>query len=542
MNDDDMKKPPTGVTAHRRYLGHHDRNGSPGYLGPGVVERAIAEGPTPTEELLIDGTPPYGQDDFLFGRKGPWPQPSPSHPLGQAPAVVHLPTCDQIDWELRIGLRYTATLAFWWPAAVAKTIAAPCIADVTDKRFDELLTTGIYTKFLTPTSLAELRAQGDGGFGAALEGIAPDAKLFVIDLTPIKSVRPYEGMYVAPTVTLVQKDTTRGPGRALAIRVNNVVVTPTHGAAWRLARYYVLQGASYGILFTIHPNIHFPYDSINAITVSSLPKQHPLLRLLYPHLRFSLVLDDAVLESSASVISNYRVTLYDPFTARMKDGLAALFNAGYAGVVDNPSYPPYRYQTKPRTFDSAYSEFLSAYYPPFLDYARAVLAPPFVERRDPFVTRWARYIHQWLPSFPDGDQIWEPDVLPSAVAGFMWDVSLGHSADHTNFAGAIAPNEYCFRLRLPPPSSASIPAFDHRHLSRPIDLFKAQLATKMFFAPTNVTLLVDTRYAWDPDTEPQLTAAENRFQQALREVEAKLKASDVPIYVPLSEVPSSIQY
>ena len=28
------------------------------------------------------------KEDYLYQRKGPWPQPSPEHPLGEAPAVV----------------------------------------------------------------------------------------------------------------------------------------------------------------------------------------------------------------------------------------------------------------------------------------------------------------------------------------------------------------------------------------------------------------------------------------------------------------------
>ena len=28
---------------------------------------------------------------YLYDRKGPWPQPNPAHPFGEAPAVIHIP-------------------------------------------------------------------------------------------------------------------------------------------------------------------------------------------------------------------------------------------------------------------------------------------------------------------------------------------------------------------------------------------------------------------------------------------------------------------
>ncbi len=79
-----------------------------------------------------------------------------------------------------------------------------------------------------------------------------------------------------------------------------------HGARPRTARRgaspsTLIAGASYGILFTVHPGIHFP-------TIKSTPspsaRAHPSStcspQLLQPHLRFSLALDDAVLQSPAS--------------------------------------------------------------------------------------------------------------------------------------------------------------------------------------------------------------------------------------------------
>jgi hypothetical protein len=222
--------------------------------------------------------------------------------------------------------------------------------------------------------------------------------------------------------------------------------------------------------------------------------------------------------------------------------LSSFFNAGYAGVPGNPAYPPYTYAFRPKEFDSDYSTFLSAYYPAFRAFVGRVLGPDHVSVGDRYVTRWARYVNAWIPSFPNGDDIWRDHLLVDAVAGFLWGVTVGHATDHQTFAKDIKPTQYCLRLRLPPPASRHIPDFDHRRLSTPVDIFKAVLATKMFFAPTNVTLLHDTRYAFDADVEPDLVAAQNQFHQDLRDTEQKLRADGVPIFIPLDQISRSIQY
>ena len=92
-------------------------------------------------------------------------------------------------------------------------------------------------------------------------------------------------------------------------------VTPSD-PAWNLAKAYALQGASYIGLFVVHPALHFPMDTINAITKSAVPRDHPLFQLLYPHCSYALAVDNAVLETEDGVLSNNaQGTWYDPLTA-----------------------------------------------------------------------------------------------------------------------------------------------------------------------------------------------------------------------------------
>ena len=66
--------------------------------------------------------------------------------------------------------------------------------------------------------------------------------------------------------------------------VDSPVFTKDDGEAWRVGRYFVLQGAIHRINLIDHTEVHFPPDALNAITKTVLPKHNLVLRLLLPHL------------------------------------------------------------------------------------------------------------------------------------------------------------------------------------------------------------------------------------------------------------------
>jgi hypothetical protein len=474
------------------------------------------------------------QDDFLYARKGPWPQPNPAFPMAEAPAVLNPTDDENTDWDLHIGSRYLLSLLTSSPGALLKSVLNSSLDPITDDDLNRLLCTSVYSRALTP----RLDKVDNAFFAEYLEKAGPDTLFFKIDYTPMEAIRPYDGMYVTSTVTLVRQDGPSGPKRVVATRINDLLLTPEDGAAWELARYFILQGAAYNTLLTQHPNIHFPYDAINAITKSAVPKDHLLFRLLYPHFRFSLPLDNAVLESMGSVINESRWAPYDPFTARRDDGLLTQLNAGYSGIPGNSAYPPYSFEQQPEKIYSDYGDFLEAYYAPIFkftqDMARIILRGEPQELKQ--VSLWARYIHQWIPGFPDERQILEGDILARTLATIIFDVSVAHAADHYAFAHDVGVRKYCLRLRLPPPASKNMRSFDRTKLSTASDIFRAQLANELFFKPSAVTLLIDTRYDFDT---PELVALNTRFLQDLRETAAGLPANN---YIPLDQITRSIQY
>ena len=502
---------------------------------------------------------PKNSKDFLYDRKGPWPQPSPREPLGTAPEVLHLPWREKLDWQLNIGARYLRDLFLCSPAALAKSLRFRELPRISDREMNDVLTRGLYSRFLAP--LDEVDRQT---FAADLAGDA--GEFYKYDFTPLADVDPYEDMFVSQSVSLLRRsapDTDDFELRATAIGADRLVLRPGDGAGWELAKYYVLQGCSYATLFTAHPNVHFPYDTINAVTKGSIPRDHLLFRLLIPHLRFSLVLNNAVLQSKGSVISDWQATLYDPFTARASDGLMAFFVAGYNGRDGNSAYPGYSYPMAEADLDlppTAYGTFLGRYFEPFRLFAQAVVNEMPADELS-YCQEWSRWIAGWIDGFPElrfrpdhgsEEQVARNDRqhrlegekarLAWAIAVLLWDVTVVHSTDHHDFAHGVPVEYKCFRLRQPPPSAAG-GSLDRSRLSRKIDLFKSHLAHRMFFAPTTVTKLVDVEYHFGNDERGKaLRDEENAFKERLRSVEAGLRADGVPIYMPLDEMAASIQY
>jgi len=453
--------------------------------------------------------------------------------MGEAPEVLHLPPEEIADWKCHIGLRYTANLVTYWPCAIEYAACNQGVPVPDDAAFGRMLLTTLYTRFLTP--LDEVDRQT---FAEHLKSGGPDTTFWKIDFSAMGMVQPLVGTYVSPTVTLVRQDGERASRRVVAVAIRRLVVTPADGPSWELTKAYVLQGAAYHVLFVVHPALHFPFDTINAITKSAVPKGHLLFKTLFPHTRFTLVLNNAVLEGRASVVNDHaQQTLFDPLTADADKGLKSLFSAGYVGIPGNSAYPAFDYQLEPRRLPpSEYGDFLSAYYAPILVFCRKVAYAILREDpRDRWVVRWARYIRSWITGFPEEQLMHDPEVLGGAMARYLWDVTVGHGTDHENFASDVSVTSKYLRIRVPPPQKLGMAPFDPGSLYTRNDTFRAAMAEKMFFGPTTVTRLMNTIYDF---SSPELIKAVQTFHADMRATDAGLSR----VYMALDDLPASIQY
>jgi len=507
------------------------------------------------------------QSDYLYERRGPWPQPQPAHPFGFAPGVVHVPPDEIRHWNRTTGLRYTWTVLTYWPAAAWYAWTHRSLEPLSDEQYEEYLTHSALSKFISNELNEPEKCPENEKLRIFAEFLKkePGETFWVSDFTLVKDMKTYPGIYVAPTMALFKGELVNGKRKAVAIYFpnNQLMLTPQDGNAWELAKYFVMQGASLRISLSAHANLHFPYDSINAISKSALPKDSVLLRMLLPHLELSLELNHNVLNSSTSPVQNPHYMPYAALPAGPA-GLMTLFLYGYHGMlndppqdpegnpIENPSYPKFHLQLEPKHYHTDYGTFLMAYFETIRKFVHSVIG---LIPQDEFVDIqvWANYVCHYVPGFPSGDEIFRKDkygnllfhtnaiddnLLAKAIANIVWDLSVGHAADHYNYS-TININHMPFCIRVPPPDSKSIPAIDRRKMIKWIDIFRHKYERQMFFIARNVTLLKDVRYNFDKPGEEALRKLNDEFLQNLKDTEKNLAVFN---YIPLDQISRSIQY
>ncbi|MFL5351642.1 hypothetical protein [Archangium sp.] len=463
---------------------------------------------------------------YKFDIRAPWPQPSPVDPERMPPAVLHVPPAEVREFLRTVVRRYVRTLGTEWPLALRHALGNEVLAPLPDAEFSRLLGDTPFSRFLNPT----LDAPDQHAFASLLREPRPGQTLYKADFSAMGQVKTLPGIHVAPTVSLFSRDAS-GQLVPLAIRIRELVLTPRDGDAWELAKYFVLQGAVHELILVVHPRVHLPMDTVNAISRTALPRTHVLARLLEPHRYMQLPLDFAVLHVERSVAHNHQRELYGglPGDRRSNLGLMAI---GYSGIEGNSSYPPYRFSFGPPTIHSPYGPFLRAYYEVILAFVSKVVR--HVSAGDPDVKRWADAIASFISGFPNGQDIFTGNHLAEAVSTFIHTVSVAHSADH--FAYSQEPmNVAPLRLRVPPPSSKRMEPLDRSRLVWRRDAFRHWMAKRMYFDTGTLKRLVDVEYGFGV---PELETEAAGFREELRRLDRELPRR----YIPLEEIASSIQF
>lgn len=461
------------------------------------------------------------EDQFLYGRKGPWPQPQPAHPLGEAPGVVHVPVSEWLDWWLHIGSRYILTLGFV-PVEYIRSILQPGLLPVDDLEFSRLLSHSMISKFITDR-IDEHDREIFKIFN--LEG------KYLIDLEAIRVVRPFKGMFASGTKVLLQRNNLDYTPVAIWVDHTQTLLTPDNSDSWNLAKYFVLQGCAIAATLVVHPLIHFPLDSVNAVTKTALPVWHPLFRLLEPHLRFTLPLENAVLNFKSSLLQSRWWMPYAPYPSHPL-ALRDLLVEGFKGIKGNLSYPAYRFPLAPPPVPSSYGEFQNAYWPAFLKFARSMLQN--VASDDHLVQSWGQFLAPLLPGFPA--DFTKPEVLYQTAASYLWQVTVGHSVDHYNY-GLMDVRKVPLRLRQSPPAK-NTKLIARKKLVRFWDSGKYRMAQRLFFRPTTVTSLIEADYRCMNEAEREAVKV---FKAELRAIDDEVKKRGI-CYIPLDEIAASIQY
>ena len=472
--------------------------------------------------------PDLPADQFLYERRGPWPQPSPSYPMENAPEILNIPLVETMLWTQAIGSRYFNTEIFFPGGAAANAVTGGQLDIPSDAEFVRMMTNSVFAR-----SLKYIQASDTWVSDFYVMELMADATM------PGTYVRRVSCVFKlnADQFACVRIEVPQPTVMALEIKPGD--------PAWNLAKAYALQGASYVGLFVVHPSLHFPMDSVNAITKTAVPRTHPLFQLLHPHSAYALAVNSAVLETEDGVLSNNpQGTWFDPLTAAGVV-IKRLFRAGYAGLpVRADLYPKYDYMNPWMDSSLEYGQCLNLYFQPFLIFCTTVATEILTAcPNDTYVERWANYLSAHLYGFPDGVEIFKPGILAKALAIYMWDVTVSHAADHYSFTHDVAPKTpgvkgttlaawKFLRLRVPPPQNASDGAAVKLvgDVCHPDDLYRAEMGQELFFkSATIMPNLVDTTYAF---TTPQLLEAQEKFHSDLRLVARKV-AAVMPNFMPL---------
>jgi hypothetical protein len=578
-----------------------------------------AENPSFLEYLESRHVPQsYHIRDFLYGHTGPCPQVPRDHPFGQAAEVLNIPPEEWADWRTHVEEYYLLNAAPFGLAATEFSVARFTesglvgYGPVTDEVFTHTMSEGLYSKFLCPT----LDPIDEKRFAAFLtqrdryQYLKSDYSCMeVID-------KPWPHEYVAPTVVLLRRPANNPTSYdyevvCIALRYWDETaqafvdleppLTPGDGEAWRLAKYFVLQGAAHRINLIDHTKVHFPGDVINAVSKTVLPTRNLLLQLLLPHFWLTLPVNNTVLEGQRSLISRRTWYPWSPFVAKGPQ-VRRLFPFGWYGAryystEPNSAYPPYRFEVEPPALPSRYGAFIVAYREPIRAFVADVLEnlPPDDDMHTDWleIQCWASQIWSWLPGFPPwtsflartaDERAKALATLTDVVTAVILNAAVIHSADHTTLHAMVDEVPVPFVLRVPPPRSASatlpisarLKAFaapvklaaesvvrkvlgdgaeqalegieNHvgsalaEHMTMlcwPTDLIYARMADLLFYRPHNASLLIDCDYAFKDSPGP-LSQAVTKFKAALRQVAATEGPIASTYGFPLLEPPAGL--
>lgn len=480
-------------------------------------------------------------DAFLYGHEGPWPQPSRDHPFGLAPAIYRIPDEEWADWQTYVGNYYIENgIQFGVKAGVLSIKSAVTTASdypaMTDAEFTTLLCEGLYSKFLSPLDPRDEQLFKD--YITATERY----DYWKSDYTCMRVVKQtWPGEAAAASIALLRRPKNDSGYNyevvALVLQVwdasknafvESEIFTPADGEAWRVARYFVLQGAIHRINLVDHTEVHFPPDAINAITKTVLPKDNLVLRLLQPHLWLSMCVNNTVLEGQRSLINRNTWYPWSPFVAKGDEVRKLLpfgwYGSDYYAAADAPdepskdpyfdqpnsSYPAFRYEAMPPEIPSRYGAFLNSYFAPIQKFARGVVE--YMSDADwKEVGYWAHHIAIWIPGFPDKTDLLgadgktrNKDLLANTLAHFIWNASVRHSADHQTLHEMVdgrrdannklveQPKPVPFILRVVPPLKK-----DYKLTPMPVD--RSKLTTVEWLEQMGEELFHNTPLCWPAD-------------------------------------------
>ena len=451
-----------------------------------------------------------------------WPRPCPKSPERMPPAVFAIPQADYREFMAEVVARYIRTLTQGTPRALA--VATEPAKPLDDDGLARMVWQTCFSRLLVPT----LDPVDREVFADVLPRAMAMGEVYKIDHSHLARQTPLPGVQLAPSVGLFV--IAGGTLKPVAIAMGGRAFEPRHGESWARARAFFLQGCSLSLVAGIHASLHFPGDSVIAVTREVLPVDHPVARLVEAHAYLQLPLNYGVRWNARSVAWNDQREVYTPFPTS-GEGTFEGFADHYVGIEGNSGYPGWRYPMSAPTFPGPYGDFLRAYYAVFLAFCRRVAA--HVSPSDAAMARWGAALHELLPGFPSPTELEDPEVLARALTTFVHGASVWHSVEHHVFA-ELPVRHVPQRLRVDPPTGDD-PPVPFGEWMTPTDVFRQEMARQMFYEARPVRTLLEVRYGF---AEAELAAAADALFDALQRCDRSLPQR----LLPLERIACSIQF
>ncbi|MGE4799664.1 hypothetical protein AB8989_04600 [Yersinia hibernica] len=494
-----------------------------------------------TYEKWAGPTSGYTLNDYRYGDKGPWPKIN--NIMSELPAAINNVPQEQLDdFRINVVSHYRKVLTSGRVKIILKMLTGDYKLQVAD---DEIFSYNIFFGVISKLLTEKFNQQDYIDFEGFIDqknmlDENGEPRYLKLDLITMNKIIPLFGLYTAPTVTIFKRQN-KITGTPLAIKINGLILTPENINSWELAKYFVLQGILTTSTLADHPKTHFPMDAICAISLTCLPTQHILYKLLSAHTRIQLAINQAVTFIPYSVAHNNQYLPYTPYCGwgnipviHKNMGWPGLLNNAFNGVEGYENYPQYRYSMHPEKLWTDLEDFLAAYYAVIFEFVSGVVHHLSVN--DPVIIYWSDAIAAWVRGFPNSQEIRQGDNLARAIAMFIWDVTVAHSADH-GAMGQYQQNIFPLRLRVPPPASQSIPPINRRKMVTFDDTLRNRLAFEMYFGPPrSVEHLYNTWYGFDHPTLDQLNKL---FLEQLAETEKNLTCRE---FIALKDIARSINF
>ena len=411
---------------------------------------------------------------------------------GQIPTVLNVPWSQRFDFIIFRGPHYlkqaiTSAIKGAW-IALTNYKAQP----VSDEQFSSYFSNTVMSKFLLLVDQVAIRPELK---------TTPETQYYLANFTFMKEIDTFPGFYCVGSEVYFKVDTTKAERVPVAINIrlidkdgDRLIMSPKD-RAWNGGKLFVLSGASHILAFVEHPRIHFPMDTVNAYT-RHVPSYHVLSKILMPHMRFQLTLDDTVLNDYyLSVILNPWMPAcpFDDPANQINKYLLEMKRGYKFNLEPIAKYNEFNYGIFYRRYYNVFYKFVDA----------AVKAEPKAFR-DEAVQRWAENIHTVLNDFPGAENIVKGDTIVKVLAKIMFSLSVEHGVDHYTY-NSLNWNTAPWRIRVPAPHTVD-DEVDFAKVMKPVDMWKFVQSQYVFFYTGASSPLKEVNYGFESEKLRELNA------------------------------------